>query len=508
MKLSPLGLRRAAALSSIEALAATLTSGYSQPYLSDLPHLRLIDQAFMDGVEGRFNKIGIFMPPRHGKSLRLRWALLWHMATFPDERIIIATASQPLADAHGRWIRNMVRDHGELLGIELDPGSQAAGRLDIKGRDGGMFATSVGGAGTGMGAKALLVDDPVKDRQDAESKTVMDTSEAWWSDVATTRLTSDGFIVLMHTRWSDNDLAARVIGRDPSDWSVVDCPAIAMSADEYASLGIDEPVEDPLGRQPGEALDPARWPVSVLNKRRKDVGETSWWSMFQQQPRTPQGTLLSRDEIRSARVHTVPPAIKAAVAVDPSGGGRDTAGILGGVLGSDGIVYFTDDASGVMSSERWSRAACILAYRMGADTFLIEKNYGGDMGRLALRTAWDRLSLEEVVEGMCPYIREIHAKKGKFLRAEPVAQQIKEGRVRFGPAGDELENEWARWEPTSGFSPGRIDASVYLAMHLVPPPKSSSRLSSPARPAQAKPSPEGAVAAAPRLSPWGRTINR
>ncbi|MDX3860053.1 terminase, large subunit [Streptomyces europaeiscabiei] len=463
---------RAAALSSPAAMAAVLTRGQGQPYL-DAPHLRLVDDAFRDVVSGRQRKVGIFMPPRHGKSLRLRWCLLWFLATHPDERIMIACYSQPLADGHGRWIRNMIRDHGldgtGLLPIRLDPSSQAANRLDLDGRDGGMFATSVGGSGTGMGARVLLVDDPVKDRQEAESKVIMDATEDWWTDVATTRLTPDGGIVLMHTRWSEQDLAGRLLAKDADSWKVVEAPAIAMTADEYRALD-REPLPDPLGRTPGEALWPDVWGTDVLANRRRDVGEAAWWSLYQQSPRRPEGSLLSRADVEGATVaaDALPDDVRAAVAVDPSGGGRDTAGVVGGLLGTDERVYVTHDRSDRMSSTAWSEAACLLAYELGADTIVYEANFGGDMVQRSITTAWDDLDRRGEVDGLCPRVVPVHARKGKFLRAEPVAQLFKTGRARFGPGLSAVTHEWTTWAPDSGFSPGRIDASVYLALHLAP----------------------------------------
>jgi phage terminase large subunit-like protein len=170
-----------------------------------------------------------------------------------------------------------------------------------------------------------------------------------------------------------------------------------------------------------------------------------------------------------------------AVAVDPSGGGRDTAGIVAGYLGIDQRLYLTHDRTGRMPSDQWARAACSLAAETDASLILVEKNYGGDMTTLVIRTAWDALQREGVIpsDALPPYVQPVTARAGKLLRAEPVAQQWREGRVRLASHLPELVSEWVSWQPGSD-SPGRIDASVYLAYGLLRAPTVKDAISSPA----------------------------
>jgi phage terminase large subunit-like protein len=148
----------------------------------------------------------------------------------------------------------------------------------------------------------------------------------------------------------------------------------------------------------------------------------------------------------------------------------------------------------VMSSEAWARAACELAADTDADVVIAEVNYGGDMVTLSIRTAWEALRREQPDRFglICPRVVAVRAKRGKQLRAEPIAQQWMEDRIRTAAFLPELESEWASWMPGPE-SPGRIDASVYLAYELLPVPQSGAT---------------SAVAAAPlasvNLLPWGR----
>lgn len=239
---------------------------------------------------------------------------------------------------------------------------------------------------------------------------------------------------------------------------------------------------DPLGRALGEPLlHPRLGPDDVEGSRehweskRRSSRVRDWHALYMLDPRPAEDALVTYALLRERR-HLPPQveAMKAAVAIDPSGGGRDVAGVIGGFLGTDKRLYVTHDASLVGPSEKWSRAACELAADIGAEFIVIEKNYGGDMARTVVRSAWDALARENPEDQryrrLAPQVRLVTAKRGKLLRAEPVAQQIAEDRMRLGAYLPDLEQEWATWRPTETDSPGRIDASCYLAYDLLPVP--------------------------------------
>jgi phage terminase large subunit-like protein len=126
-----------------------------------------------------------------------------------------------------------------------------------------------------------------------------------------------------------------------------------------------------------------------------------------------------------------------------------------------------------MPSDQWGRTACELAVEVDADVFVIEKNFGGDMAALTLRTSWDALRREQPdVYGprFMPRIVEVSARRGKLIRAEPIAQQWTEGRVWTAAYLPDLESEWSSYVPGTSDSPGRLDASVHLAYEFLPLP--------------------------------------
>lgn len=290
-------------------------------------------------------------------------------------------------------------------------------------------------------------------------------------------------MLVIATPWHPDDLMHRILEQDGTEeegglWRVVKIHALAKP-------------NDPIGRTVGEPLPHPKVPASDVEaarthweERRRSSTVRDWNSLYQLDPQPAEGALLDESLIR-ARTHLPPPAtpLKAAVAVDPSGGGRDTAGVIGGFLGDDKRLYVTDDASLVGPSELWGKAACELAARIDADMIVVEHNYGGDMTRVVIRSAWDRLTRDNPhdprYQRPAPRVKPVHAKKGKLLRAEPIAQQLSDDRMRFGAHLPELAHEWTTWQPTDTNSPGRIDGSVYLAYELLPVPGAESVVSVP-----------------------------
>ncbi|MFI1408727.1 hypothetical protein ACH4Y0_02120 [Streptomyces sp. NPDC020707] len=196
-----------------------------------------------------------------------------------------------------------------------------------------------------------------------------------------------------------------------------------------------------------------------------------WHSMAQGDLQPAEGALVSEKLLRLIRDGvTVVELQKIAVSIDPSGGGRDVPGIIGGFLGEDGRVWTTDDVSGAMSSAEWSTAACLLADRTNASIIYVEWNFGRDMCVLAIQTSWENLQNDGEIpkDVLMPAVLPVRAKQGKLLRAEPIAQQMVQDKARFHEVFPDLEREWSTWQYTDPDSPGRIDASCVLVYGLIP----------------------------------------
>ncbi len=444
------------------SLASMLTAGREM----QAEHLALIDNAFQRIAAGESIRLLLTMPPRHGKSRRAaRWAPLWYLLQQPDHRVMIASYSSELADDHGRWIRDAITTWGEQIGITLHPGSKAANRFDIAGHEGGVVCAGVGGGLTGKGAHLAVVDDPIKDDAEAQSPTMRKRLWEWWQSVLLTRIEPGGSVIVIQTRWSEDDLAGRILASETAeDWIIIDLPAIADSPD------------DALGREVGEPLWPARYGQKALAKIRRAVGERVWWSLYQQKPRPQEGGVWQRAWIDQHRITPVAfgglDMARVIVAVDPAGGESlvgDETGIIGMAAGYDDHLYVLDDRSGSMGANDWGLTACRLAMELKADAIVVESNYGGDMARQVVTQAWDQLAREGVTRGLLmPMILEVTAKVGKRLRAEPIAQLYEQGRVHHVGQYPQLEGQMVTW--VAGMdSPDRMDAAVHGLTELADP---------------------------------------
>ncbi|MBD3550878.1 terminase large subunit domain-containing protein [Streptomyces sp. SP18CM02] len=451
------------------AMAAALTGGREW----QARHLDLIDKAFVRIAAGERMRVLLNMPPRHGKSARAaRWGPLWYLARNPEHRVMIASYAAKLAEGHGRWIRDSIRAHGDAIGINLRYGSQAANRFDLDGTEGGLVTAGVGGSLTGMGANIAIVDDPLKDAKDADSPVKLATLWDWWQQVINTRMEPNGSIIVIQTRWSENDLAGRILQSGSEDWTVINLPAIAMTTD------------DPLGRNVGDPLWPERFQRKHLDRFKSAVGERGWWALYQQEPRPLEGGVwkwpwITENRITAQAFRGVD-LTRTLVAIDTAGGREDSdeVGLIGGGRDNAGEMYLLADKSKKMGAAEWGREAGLLAIELQADAFVVEANFGGDMAAQIIRQAWVELERERLAGGMLmPRIIEVTAKVGKRLRAEPVAQLYENGHVHHVGEFPGLEVQYVSWIPGMD-SPDRMDAAVHLLTELADPATASAGSSS------------------------------
>jgi predicted phage terminase large subunit-like protein len=267
---------------------AAATAKQQQPFISWLevispeliwhwPHLQHIRQHLDQITAGTLKRLVITVPPRHGKSElgTIRYPV-FRLQQDPAQRVVIAAYSQTLANTFSRKARRIAQD---LLSLASD--RKAVEQWDtIEG--GGLRAVGVGAGITGLGANLIIIDDPVKSREEAESEAYRERVWNWYRDDLYTRLEPGGAVVLTMTRWHEDDLAGRILGSEDADsWTVVNLPAIAEEG-------------DPLQRKPGDALCPERYDIDALQDRRRVLGEYGFNALFQQRPSPPAGGLFKR----------------------------------------------------------------------------------------------------------------------------------------------------------------------------------------------------------------------
>lgn len=474
----PTALAELTAASRQANVDALVSPGHLAHYLdgdyNPRPHLDLISENLSDLACGNIRRLMIMLPPQTGKSqLAAVWTPFWWLLRNPKHRIVIGSYGQSLAMNRGRSIRRLVNLHGWRWGAQLAAGAAQISEWELE-TGGGIKSVGFGSGITGFPADFGIIDDPVKSRAEADSLTFRNRTWDWYSGDFVSRLAPGAPTVVIGTPWHDDDLMHRCLERDGEEseggqWRVIRLHAFA-EADDAAGRESGAPLWHPR-----LAIDDVAGCASHWNDKRSSSTARDWASLYMLNPR-PTGDALVTYELLRERRHLRPDTepIKSAVAIDPSGGGRDTAGIIGGFLGNDQRLYVTHDSSMVGPSDQWSRRACELAADLDAEFIVVEKNFGGDMAKLVVRTAWTTLAQEnpdaEKFKRLPPQVRLVTAKKGKLLRAEPIAQQIAEDRVRFGAYLPDVESEWATWRPTESDSPGRLDASCYLAYALLPVP--------------------------------------
>ena len=257
--------------------------------------------AFLQAVvEKRSPRLMITCPPRSGKSeLASRRFPAYVLGRYPDASIIATSYS---ADLASRMNRDVQRVMTEDAYARIFPGSALSDKnvrstaqgsylrnsdiFEIVGHQGVYRSAGVGGGITGMGCNIAVIDDPLRNRQDADSPTIRQNLWEWYTSTLYTRLAPGGGVIVMLTRWHEDDLAGRLLQAqaqgEGDEWRVVNFPAIAT--------------EDELPyRRKGEALHPERYPLEALERIKAAIGTRDWEALYQQHP-VPDGGAIFKDE--------------------------------------------------------------------------------------------------------------------------------------------------------------------------------------------------------------------
>lgn len=272
-------------------------------------HHKLIIDALEELERGDNDRLMIFMPPGSAKSTY--GSLLfppWYMGRNPTHNIMTCSHTMNLAKRFGRRTRNIVQGHGDVLGIGVRSDNKAADRwqlTDVEVPDeygneesnwtegGEYMAAGVDTGIAGFRSDLTVIDDPVKGRKEAESETVRNGVWDWWVFDVRPRLKPGGKVVLIMTRWHEDDLAGRILAEEGSEWKVLRLP---MEADTE---------DDPLGRRLGERL----WPEWFTDRMVREAKQDSylWLSLYQQSPSNAMGTYWKRHWFHGVDPEYVPP---------------------------------------------------------------------------------------------------------------------------------------------------------------------------------------------------------
>ncbi len=307
---------------------------YTNPLYQRAQHHAQI-AAKLEAVErGEIDRLMIFMPPRHGKSeLASKRFPAWCLGRNPMRQIIAASYNSDLANDFGRNVRNIVGEpeFGQIFpGVGLSPDSAAANRMNTN-RGGAYVAAGVGTAVTGRGADIALIDDPFKDREEADSERRREVVWDWYRSTLFTRLMPGGAIVLIQTRWHEDDLAGRLLEQEGDQWTVLDLPAI---------------------NEAGEALWPEWYDIPTLERIKATIGQREWSALYQQKPQPDEGSFFKRGYFKEWQ-HL--PSLRYYGTSDyavTEGGGDYTVHRIWGI-DSAGDIYRVDGWRGQTASDEW-----------------------------------------------------------------------------------------------------------------------------------------------------------
>ncbi|QDQ03163.1 hypothetical protein FOH38_23485 [Lysinibacillus fusiformis] len=259
--------------------------GHYQHY----PHTQIVCDELQGIAEGKQKFILIEMPPRHGKSMTVTETFpSYYIGRNPDKRVITAAYSDGLATKFGRMNRNKFNEFShELFDIELSEANAANKDWGVQDRRGGMISTGIGGSITGQGADLMIIDDPIKNMKEASSQLIRDNIWDEWEATLSTRLHDGASVIVIMTRWHEDDLIGRLLTRSPRKWVRLRLPAIA------------EDENDLLGRKPGDPLcRELGFDEQWASDKKAEVGSRTWNALYQQRPSPAGGSIFKRDWIR------------------------------------------------------------------------------------------------------------------------------------------------------------------------------------------------------------------
>ena len=408
-------LRRRRLLPFVEAVIPDYTAGWFHRDLCI--RLEKFSQAV---VEKESPRLMLMVPPRHGKTVVSSQAFpAWHMGRNPRHEIMATSYGAELAENNSRQAMSMVGTAAyktTFPHMERDGRSQAVGFWRFL-SGASYLAAGVGGAITGRGAHVAIVDDPVKNREEADSITSREKAYNWYTSTLYTRLAPGGGVLVIQTRWHDDDLAGRLLEdmRQGADqWEVVLYPALAVEDEKY--------------RKRGEALHPERYPQESLKKIKNALPARDWSALYQQTPVSDSGEYFRRDDFREytstdlrhdhLRFYTV---WDLAVAVEEEN--DYTVGLTGGV-DHKGDIYIVDLVRGKWRSHEIVEKIIAQHKRWKARITGIEASHV----ELAVGPYLDKRRREDKIPGLL-IERLKHGRRDKLARARAVQGRLQQGKV-------------------------------------------------------------------------------
>ena len=376
-------------------------------------HIEKLAEALDAITAGEIDRLAIHCPPRHGKTenVTIRFPI-YCLAMHPENQYLLTAYNERMAQRFGRKARALAKTR-----LQLSSEKKSADEWTTL-QGGGLMTRGVGSPPTGVGFQGIVIDDPVRRREDAESEVYREKLWDWYTDDLYTRLEPDGFLLMVMTLWHEDDVGARAVASEPNRWHVLRLPALAEE-------------DDSLGRVLGEALWPERFPVHALERIRDVMGQNeglrSWEALYQCRPSPREGQFFQVSKL--SVVNALPVGMRCVRAWDlaASLNGKRTAGVKM-AAGADGLFYVADVVMGQWESAERNRVICETARLDGVACRIRLPQDPGQAGK-------DQA--EGFVRMLAGFNVKVERVTGdKTTRADPFAAQVNAGNVRL------LEASW------------------------------------------------------------------
>jgi predicted phage terminase large subunit-like protein len=428
-------------------------------------HHRVIAHALQEVEKGNIKRLIINLGPRHGKSqLTSRLFPAWYMGRNPANSIIEATYNEKFSWDFGRDVRAIIQDpiYQQIFPeVSVLSGAASVDRLELE-QKGKLFFVGRGGSLTGRGGHGLIIDDPIKDRVEADSPTTREKLWNWYNQVLKTRLLSSvGWIVVICTRWHGDDLVGRITdpmnasysASEAKKWKIIDLPALAKD-------------KDILGRKEGEALWPERFPSSYLYELR-EADPRGFQALYQGSPTPDSGNFFPAEKIRGYSKPTDRPPrdqLRFYVASDHAVSTkqeRDKTCLLPIGIDADDNIWIMDDVE-------WGRwpSDVVVEKMLGLMQRYKPLAWWAERGHIS-KSIGPFLRKRQHEEGIYAMMEEIVPINDKMTRAQSIAARMAMGKVyipTYAPWYMEAYNEMLQF-PYGGHD-DFCDAIALIGMGL------------------------------------------
>lgn len=400
----------------------------------DTPHIRYLGEEVAAVVE-RSGAIVVCMPPRHAKTHTCSiWTPFWYLAQFPEDQVFFLSYEANFARKWGAKVRNLVELYGEEFGLELNPKKTAGDDWELT-SGGGMNTSGVGGGIGGKPAKLLIADDLLKNQDEANSADQREKVWDWWESTVLQRVEPDTTIILIGTRYHEDDIIGRVLAHSASgDGHRFDNITLRAKAE----------ADDPLNRTIGEGLwtdHPHRggvWGQEFYDSREASVSPYVWQSVYQQRPSPPGGNIVDPEWWRFYRPSELPTSFDQELQtwdLSLDSLKKSDSYHCGGVLSrKDALVYVRDafhehcDINRVIATiVGWNRIY------PGAKTKLVERSLAGPALVQTMRSH---------VSGMVAWPPKGRQKESKEACLDACVPDIRSGNVVLPLRADGSKPKW------------------------------------------------------------------